>query len=150
MPHLTIVGRHTYARRVTANQRSNTLPFRPDGGSMRQLDTRLATRISAQADRRLRLTALVHGMRLGHLLDQILSEEEPEAFEDQPLDRSESEEPASEELEEALDRRGLPNPEGLAESSPIRPHDARELRRTRTSSSSKERKRTARSPAMTS
>jgi hypothetical protein len=64
---------------VTATQRSNTLPFRPCGGSVRQLDTRLATRISAQADRRLRLTALVHGMRLGHLLDQILSQHLPTA-----------------------------------------------------------------------
>jgi hypothetical protein len=46
---------------------------------MRQLNTRLATRISAEADRRLRLTALVRGMRLGHLLDQILSQHLPTA-----------------------------------------------------------------------
>jgi hypothetical protein len=46
---------------------------------MRQLNTRLATRISAEADRRLRLTALVRGMRLGHLLDQILSQYLPTA-----------------------------------------------------------------------
>ena len=46
---------------------------------MRQLNTRLATRISAETDRRLRLTALVRGMRLGHLLDQILSQHLPTA-----------------------------------------------------------------------
>ena len=46
---------------------------------MRQLNTRLATRISSEADRRLRLTALVRGMRLGHLLDQILSQHLPTA-----------------------------------------------------------------------
>jgi hypothetical protein len=46
---------------------------------MTQLDTRLATRISAEVDRRLRLTALVRGMRLGRLLDQILSQHLPTA-----------------------------------------------------------------------
>src|SRR2546421_646830 len=37
--------------------------------------------------------------------DQMLRDEEPEAFDDQPLDRAEPEEPSSEELDEAIDAR---------------------------------------------
>ena len=64
---------HTYDRPMTATQQAGNPP--PDD----RYDTRLATRIPARINQRLRLLTVLRGDRLQHVLAELLDRELPSA-----------------------------------------------------------------------